>query len=81
MNDPPLPRYNRTNSVPRDVLASVVDDFNSGNPDLVRREWFGAISRSMITTSSSSLYISTEMEYIDGAAYDYRILLYLYIII
>ena len=45
MNDPPLPRYDRTNSVPRDVLASVVDDFNSGNPHLVRREWFGAISQ------------------------------------
>ena len=43
MNDPPLPRYNRTNSVPREVLASVVDDFNSGDSDLVRREWFGAI--------------------------------------
>ena len=47
----PLPRYNRTNSVPREVLASVVDDFNSGDPNLVRREWFGAISLSMINDS------------------------------
>ena len=29
-------RYNRTSSIPREVLASVVDVFNSGSPYLVR---------------------------------------------
>ena len=29
-------RYDLTNGVPREVLASVVDDFNSGDPELVR---------------------------------------------
>lgn len=27
-------KYNRANRVPRDLLASVVDDFNAGNPEL-----------------------------------------------
>ena len=34
-------RYDRTQRVPRDVLASVVDDFNSGNPELVRGAGYG----------------------------------------
>ena len=29
-------RYDIINGVPREVLASVVDDFNSGDPELVR---------------------------------------------
>ena len=79
MNDPPLPRYNRTNSVPREVLASVVDDFNSGNPDLVSREWFGAIPH--FTQYGHHIVFPTVYFNRDGGVYDYSILLHLYIIL